>query len=201
MYEKHESYGVLKLSKQALKKESDMINQSKETNAAMLQRHYLQAAGLFHAQNQQYAQICSAVQQQSIKDYHQLQYLAERQRHQELEQIKTKERNQESANASRAVKQRLQEVIMARQLKPSNQADQTVQPNSWHTGSAEFPLRKTGKTSGRQIGREIRVTPVICVNVGAKFETAIPIKAETGATQFATHDTKDRPLTVLGHVE
>lgn len=92
--------------------ESDMINQSKETNAALLQRHYLQAAGLFHAQNQQvhslflvatntnclipiqYAQICSAVQQQSIKDYHQLQYLAERQRHQELEQIKTKERNQ-----------------------------------------------------------------------------------------------------------
>jgi len=38
-------------------------------------------------------------------------------------------------------------------------------------------------------------------SVGAKFETAIPIKAETGATQFATHDTKDRPLTVLGHVE
>ena len=95
--------------------ESDMINQSKETNAALLQRHYLQAAGLFHAQNQQvrlfsinnfpfvlsntnclkqYAQICNAVQQQSIKDYHQLQYLAERQRHQELEQIKTKERNQ-----------------------------------------------------------------------------------------------------------
>ena len=33
--------------------ESDMINQSKETNAALLQRHYLQAAGLFHAQNQQ----------------------------------------------------------------------------------------------------------------------------------------------------
>ena len=30
-----------------------MINQSKETNAALLQRHYLQAAGLFHAQNQQ----------------------------------------------------------------------------------------------------------------------------------------------------
>ena len=30
-----------------------MMAKTKETNAALLQRHYLQAAGIFHAQNQQ----------------------------------------------------------------------------------------------------------------------------------------------------
>lgn len=39
------------------------------------------------------------------------------------------------------------------------------------------------------------------LSVGAKFETAIPIKAETRTTQLATHDTKDGTLTVLGHAE
>ena len=30
-----------------------MMAKTKESNAALLQRHYLQAAGIFHAQNQQ----------------------------------------------------------------------------------------------------------------------------------------------------
>lgn len=44
---------------------------------------------------------------------------------------------------------------MARQLKPAQNGDQpTAQPNGqppaqWQTGSAEFPLRKTGTTPTR----------------------------------------------------
>lgn len=152
MYEKHESYGVLKLSKQALQKESDMLNHAtskSESNTALhIQRQYIQAFQA--AQSQQYAQICSAVQ---LNEYQQLQKFAERQRHLELEQIKAKEKTQESANASNAVKRRLQEVLLARQLRPSNESVSNVAipctnqgAISWQSGCAEFPLRKTGTT-------------------------------------------------------
>ena len=59
----------------------------------------------------------------------------------------------ESANASNAVKRRLQEVLLARQLRPSNESVSNVAipctnqgAISWQSGCAEFPLRKTGTT-------------------------------------------------------
>jgi hypothetical protein len=117
-----------------------------ESNTALhIQRQYIQAFQA--AQSQQYAQICSAVQ---LNEYQQLQKFAERQRHLELEQIKAKEKTQESANASNAVKRRLQEVLLARQLRPSNESVSNVAipctiqgAISWQSGCAEFPLRKT----------------------------------------------------------
>ena len=45
------------------------------------------------------------------------------------------------------MKQKLQEVIMARQLKPSGGPEPASVVNpQWATGSAEFPLRKTGRS-------------------------------------------------------